>query len=672
VDSRLLCLFFIAVALQAQSVVSQTPDRPDSPQSAGGYTISNSFETGYRFADVSGNRDAYRAAINYGSGMRLFEGSLRMHSEDGKGKYFDEFSFHTMGAATDPYQFHNVHAEKNGLYRYDSRIRLVRYDNQLPALWQGERGMETERLFQNHDLTLFPGSRFEILLGYDRNEQTGPGFSSEGIPSSDGALRSDNFLRLTTDLRRVNNNYRIGTNFRALGLAVTAIQSFDNYKEDSTFGNGLGLPSNVTNVQPVDSIVRAEPYHGNTPVTMVALRTEKERWIGVSGRFVYSNGNRNWALSETVDAFNPQSSAQTLRQTMLLGDASREQGSGDFTVSLTPSEKITLTNTTAVSSTRIHGGASFLEVSRFTNQFLDFEELGIRFITNATELNVRPVEQFGVYGAYRFSTRRVRSSSGREFPGFAFRSPELAVDNDVHAGAAGLRWLPAPGMRASFDVEVGRADRPLTPISDRRFHNETARLQWRGKGASVSAHFKNRINNNPTQLVNYASAARSGGVQVSWARPDAKVTIDAGYGYLHMDSSAGIFDLFEPDRESPTARTVYTSNLHTVNFGARIQPHARMTLYLGYALSKDVGDGRDGSSFAEGFEAGYQAFSFDGRNFLVSFPLTYQTPQGRLSVQLNEQLAWNFGWQFYSYAEQFTGVQNYSAHVGYSSLRWSF
>ena len=212
----------------------------------------------------------------------------------------------------------------------------------------------------------------------------------------------------------------------------------------------------------------------------------------------------------------------------------------------------------------------------------------------------------------------------------------------------------------------------MTPISDRRFHNETARLQWRGRGAGVSAHFKNRINNNPTALVNYASAGRSGGVQFSWARPDAKVTLDGGYGYLHLDSSAGIFDLFDPDRESPTGRTVYTSNLHTVNFGARLQPHARVTLYVGYALSRDVGDDRERASFADGFEPGYQAFSFDGRNFFVSFPLTYQTPQTRLSLRLREQLSWNFGWQFYNYTEQFTGIQNYNAHVGYSSFRWSF
>ena len=62
------------------------------------------------------------------------------------------------------------------------------------------------------------------------------------------------------------------------------------------------------------------------------------------------------------------------------------------------------------------------------------------------------------------------------------------------------------------------------------------------------------------------------------------------------------------------------------------------------------------------------------------------TPLDALSVQLSSgvvlfsdqlffsqhQLEWNFGWQYYSYGERFTGLQNYHANTGYSSFRWSF
>jgi hypothetical protein len=85
-----------------------------------------------------------------------------------------------------------------------------------------------------------------------------------------------------------------------------------------------------------------------------------------------------------------------------------------------------------------------------------------------------------------------------------------------------------------------------------------------------------------------------------------------------------------------------------------------------------MGRGGDSLPFAPGFEPAYPNFGFDGTNFFNSFPLTYQSPLARLSVGLHRKLSWNFGWQFYSYDELAVSNQNYNAHVGYSSFRWSF
>ena len=665
--------FALASLAAAQSTVAPSPDKPGDLEKAGGYTVTNSYEVGYRFADVSGNRDVYRSAVNFGNGMRLLEGSLRVHSEDGRSRFLDEFTFHTLGAATDPYQFHTARAEKHGLYRYDMRTSLVRYANQLPMLWQGEHALDAERMFQTHDLTLRPGSRFEILLGYDRNKQTGPGFSSAGIPDRIGAFERTNFLRYRTDLRRVNNNYRAGVNFRAAGLAVTAIQSFDNYKEDTLYSDGTGFPTAVGNVQPVTSLTRSDPFHGNTPVTQVAIRTEKERRVGFHGRFVYASGQRNAALDENVTGFNPQQNRSTLRQTFVIGDASRKQGTGDFTVVFMPTKRLTVTNTSAVNSTRITGGAQFVEVTSRTNEQLRFEDLSIRHITNATEASIRADDRLSFYGAYRFSTRRTGTSSAFEFPGFRFDEPLVEVDNDIHSGGAGVRWLPAKGVRASFDFEVGRADRPLAPVNERKFHTESARVQWRGKGATLTANFQSKINNNPTSLVSYSSTSRGGGFHGSWADPDARFTLDGGYQYLHLDTAAGIFNLLAPADDGPSfARTFYTSNLHTGSFGIRAAAHERLVLYFGYSIAKDTGDGRGSLQVTEPFNPVYPVVGSDGANFFTSFPLTYQSPQARVSVKVHEKLWWNFGWQRYDYDERFTGTQNYAANTGYSSLSWSF
>ena len=662
-------LVLASLVLEGQSVVAPTPDRSDDIEKAGVYTISNSFEAGYRFSDVSGNRDVYRSSVNFGSGMRLFEGQLRINTEEGKGSFFDEFAFNTFGAGNDPYQSSTLRIEKNALYRYDMQFRIVKYFNRLPSLWNGEHGVDSERVFQNHDLTLFPGTRFEVLLGYDRHNHTGPGFSSEGIRSV-GAFQKGQFIRLTNNLRRLNNQYRAGVNVRAAGLAITFIQSFDNYKEDTEYGDGSIFPTQVTNVQPVESLRRDEPIHGNTPVTSVAIRTENEHLVGFHGRYVYASGSRNFVLSEDVTALDPALGLSTLRQTVILGDARRKQGSGDFTVAVMPSDPWTITNTTSINNSRIGGDAALFETSLFTTEFLRLEELGVRHISNATEVNFRPVPKFGLYGAYRFSTRRIRTRELFQFPGSDFEVPTADQENDIHSGVGGFRWHPIRGLRISFDAEVGRADRPLTPISEREFHNETARVQWRKKGFVFGASFKSAVNDNSASLINHSYTSRQLGVNTSWTHKDGRFTVDANYTKLDLNTASGIFNFLPATEPGVERHNFYTSNLHTLYFGSRIQARQRLTFYLGYSLAKDTGDGRS-PSYNSGIVPNYPNFSFDG-DFYNSFPLSYQSPLARLSVQLNKVLSWNFGWQYYNYSEQFIGQQNYHAHVGYSSFRWTF
>ena len=668
-----IALHLRAAAAGGQPLATPTPDRPDVMRAPGGYLVSSSVEAGYRFADPSGNHDVYRAAVNLSNGLRIFEAQTRVFSKDGRGPLLDELQFRMVGAASDPYQLSTVRAEKNGVYRYDMRWSLNRYFNQLPSLWAGERGVQAERQWQNHDLTLLPGSRVEVLLGYDRNSQSGPGFVTEGIPSNLGAFNRANFLRFRTDLRRRNNNYRAGLNIRALGLALTAVQSLDNYKEDTLYADASGADGLLENVQAVTAATRSEPIHGNTPVTIVALRTETERRVNVQGRFVYSHGARNAALREDVTAFDPARNLSTLRQTFIVGDASRAQTTGEGTVTLLPSLRWTVTNTTALHSTRIRGGASFLEISAFENQYVEFRDLDIRHVTNATEANFRPVEPLSLYAAYRVSSRRIGTRSALELPDFTFETEPRAVDNDVHAGAWGVRWLPSKQVRASFDLELGRADQPLTPVSERRYHNEQARLQWRRDELTVSAFFGSRINNNPSALSGYSSRSRKGGVHASWASARQRWTFDGGYTRTRLDTAAGIFNLLEPPQaEAPAVRTFYSSDLHTASFGGRLAARERLTVYLGYSMAKDVGDGRSGLSYDQAVTPTYPSFAVDGASFFVSFPLTWQSPLARATVRLSERLEWILGWQFYDYGERFSGVQSYHAHTGYSSFRWTF
>jgi hypothetical protein len=142
-----------------------------------------------------------------------------------------------------------------------------------------------------------------------------------------------------------------------------------------------------------------------------------------------------------------------------------------------------------------------------------------------------------------------------------------------------------------------------------------------------------------------------------------------------MDSLANLWALLVP-QGSTTINTVSTrgyssqfvSNLHTVSVMARTTVR-RGTLYAGYHLSRDTGDGRGRQ------DLGLQNLAAAETTAWSTFPMRYQSPMARLSIQLTPKTQWNFGWQLYRYNQSFAyfGYQPYyRAHTGYTSLTYTF
>jgi len=101
---RRYCVLLVLLCPSAfgQQPVTYSAEVPASAREFSGYRISNSFEFGYRFANVGGDHDLYRASVNFGDGLRLFRGRLHVNSLDGKGSALDKFSLRSSGAAGDP------------------------------------------------------------------------------------------------------------------------------------------------------------------------------------------------------------------------------------------------------------------------------------------------------------------------------------------------------------------------------------------------------------------------------------------------------------------------------------------------------------------------------------------------------------------------------------------
>ena len=391
----------------------------------------------------------------------------------------------------------------------------------------------------------------------------------------------------------------------------------------------------------------------------MALRSRENGRLGVAARFVYAGGYRNSTLMQNLAVPDPATSTATIRDTFVVGDANRDQSSGEVTVNFLASPRLALTNTTSFHNTRIEGQAAFLETGLFRDEFIRFDHLGIRRLSNASEATFRPSKQVSIFGAHRFSDQLVRSREATRFPDFEFGRDLESQDNRVRSAAGGVRWLPAPGVRASFDLEVGRADRPFTSTSERRFHNESARVRWRRADLTIGGFFRNRVNDNPTELLAYSAKSRSQGVHASWVAPESGTVLDAAYNLLVMDVSTGILNLFDlpdlPDR----GRSVYASSIHVASLGLRVVPTRRLTLSLRYSLTKDTAGGTEG-------------LVREGSDVFSGLPMTYQSPQARLTVRLKDGVWWNAGWQYYGYSERFAGTRGYRAQVGFSSLSLSF
>ena len=666
----LLPIFAVAGTLAAQQVVAPTPDTVGSPRGDGwgDYNLTQSFETGYRFHLVGGSTGEYRSDANYGNGLRLLGSSFAVNSKDGHGRWFDQITLNTSGLGNDPYQSAILHVEKNGLYRYDMSWRLSDYFNPGLTVAGGEHLEDTSRRLQDHDLTLLPQSHVRFHLGYSRNTEDGPALSTAQEFNLNGSA-----YPIFTNVRRQWNEYRMGAEAHFAGFQFTVERRWDFFKDDTPVtANGIQAAGTLTDQTVLQQFNRAQPVHGSSPGWLGNLHTRRKRW-GLNARLTYVSGRNDFALSESalgVDQFGSPAN----RQIVVGGDARRPDLAGDLSLSYFPTDRLTIVNNTSISNNRIDGASSYSEflTGSSLGSTIYFRYLGIRIITNSTDVNYRMADWIGFYGGYHYSDRRVKTVEGLTLPAFAnsTESDTYEVGNQLQSGLAGVRLRPWKAFTINFDGEIGRTNHPLTTVSDKNFQTLGGRAQYRVRKVQLSAGYRESYDFTSAFSL-FSSHSRGYSASASWA-PRDWFSIDASYNKLHADSSS--FLAFFAGVSRPTLqakdRSIYISNVHAANLGVRFAIRRRADLYLGYSITKDTGDGR-ATAVPTGTTDPIQALL----DSVQTFPLTYQSPLARLSIRISPKLRWNAGYQYYGYGETF-GVlgyyQNFHAHTGYTSVLWAF
>lgn len=626
---------------------------PTRGENVGDYNIVQSWELGYRFTSVGGSDDEYRSDVNYHDGIRLLSSSLTVNSKDGKGKWFDEITLTTQGLGNDPYEAATLRVQKNQWYRYDLLWRQNDYFNPGLTTANGAHLEDTTYSWQDHDLTLLPQNWFRVRLGYSRVTQDGPALTSEQEFNSQG-----NVYPIFRNIRQQFNEYRLAGDVVKKGFRLTVQKRWEYFKDDTTDGPGVGLQFD-----------RAAPYRGRTPGWLGNLYGER-KWIAVNGRVTYAGGKGDFVQNETSMGMDRFGKAQD-QQVIVTGNGNRPVLTGDLSVTVFPARRYSIINSTSVSNTRVSGDNLFEEFNNanFLFSTVAFQYLGIRLITNATDLRYRFSKKIDVFAGYRFAERRIQSIEDVTVPGLPLSGITASQANHTEAGVAGVNWLPLKLLRVHLEGEIGRNDNPFTPISLRNYHAIRGKVQYRAKTWTLGGGYQENYNNNSIQITAYSSRARTYAASASWA---AKrwVSVDASYNKLHLDTIGGIaFFAGTPLAQEITGmQSIYISNIHAGNLGLRFALTKRADLYVGYNITKDTGDGR--SSLATQPTAIQQVFYN-----VQTFPLTYQSPLFRLSVRITEKLRYNIGYQYYGYNEQFglfSTYENFHANTGYTSFLWAF
>ena len=665
--TAIFAILVVSQGLQAQPVVAPTPAQVGPPrgENKGDYNITNSFETGYRFATVGGNVGVYRSDVNYGNGVRVLGTNLTVNSRDGHGRYFDEIVLSTLGLGNDPYEFARLRIQKNKWYDYNMLWRLNDYYNPALTIAMGEHFMNTRRMMQDQELTLLPRSALEVHFGYANNNQNGPALTTQQLFDT-----RSGYFPLFANVHRSFNEYRLGADFTLAGVKLMVQRRWSFFKDDTP----LTLDGATTN--PFDATVltgysRVEPTHGTNPGWLGSLIANKT-WWSVNGRFVYTGGARRFVQDESATGMD-RIQNNINRLTVISGDAHRPFSSGNLSLSIFPGDRFTLVSQTAFYNQRIDGNSSFLAFNNFTNtaDVVSFHLLGIRTISNATDLHYKLSKWFSVYGGYHYATRRIQTISGFAVPDFPPDQTFTEQENHQNVAALGFRLRPLKPLTINVDAEIGRTNRAYTPWSDRDYHAILSRVQYKVKNLQFGAGYRQKYNNNSVTLTSYSSRSRDYNANASWT-PRTWFALDAGYSKLHLDTVGGITFFANNPRVTLVQGqdSVYISNVHAGNLGMRAVVARRVDLYAGYNINRDTGDGRSNPYGIANPDPLQQVFLP-----VQTFPLSYQSPLARVSVRLTPKMRWNVGWQFYNYHEQFGlfgAYQNYHAQTGYTSILWAF
>ena len=665
---------------------------------------------GYRGIRVDGDLNKYKSDLNYKAGPRLFDSSFLMRSKDGKGGLFDTLLVTSSGWGGDPYGQMRILAEKPKWYRFEGSYRRFKYfrflNNIANPNWifspttfsrppnpvTGEHGFNTRTQLGDFDLTILPkNDKIRFTVGYSPERYSGPAYTSYHIGGNE-------FIFLS-NLKSRANDFRLGADGKVGPIDFSFQQGFRRFRDDSfiNLGPTLGVNLNPA-VASFTTFNRTEPTRTSVNYTTFSVHSLVARKLDLTARVVHSSSNSNFTFLENETGTNfatrigSGAGAQLgapnvliLGQYNIPGNTKRPNTLVDFGATFLATDKLRISNTFRVETFEINGADvfnDFFSVSR--GAIVDtrsFSNLGVSKITkyrkyqDTVEGDYQFNKNYSIHFGYRYGSRRIEQI----LSGFALNSnaptalvPEDEVENNhTNAFFGGFKARPANNWTIYFDAEHGTADNVFTRIGNYNYTNIRAKSRYApNRKINFNLAVITKDNSNPSEIAGVSLTdfgvnvkSRTFTSAVAW-NPTARLSFSTGYNYNWVNSDAVVDYFFQvPPAASvrhPIGHSLYfqRNNFFYIDTIAQLCP--RLSLYLSYRVNQDNGQG---NRLAD--PTGTPG------TLINSYPMSFQSPEGRLAIKINRHLDWNLGYQYYNYNESaLVGPrpQNYHAHLPYTSL----
>jgi hypothetical protein len=685
-----------------------TPTSTTVGDDAGDYTITSSIEVGYRGERIVGDVNKYKSDLNYKAGPRLFDSSFLMRSQDDKGGPFDTLLVTSSGWGADPTGQMRLSVEKPKWYKFEASYRRFKYFRNLnnfanpnwlftgfpvrPNPATGLHGYNTRTEFGDFDLTILPKNEtIRFIVGFSPERYSGPFFSTYHI--------GGNEFQLLTNAKSRANDFRLGAEGTLGPIDFSFLQGLRLFRDDSFIDVG---PTQGINPNPLTadftSFKRTERTRGSIDFTRLSIHSLIAKKLDITGRIIHSSASSNSVFLENITGvnYNPPITGLPARPNVLnLGqynipaNVNRPNTLGDIGVTLLATDRFRISNTFRVEDFEISGVAIFnnlftissgaTTVTRGFNNLNANKSTKYRKYQDTFEGDYQFNNNYSVHFGYRYGSRRTE----QVFTGYNLQSnaPTLQTPEDetetnhTNAFFGGFKARPVKNWTIYFDAERGTADNVFTRIGNYDYTNIRAKSRYTPNARlSFNVALITRNNSNPSEIAGVTLndfgvdvKSRTFTSSIDWA-PTSRLSFSTGYNYNWVNSDA-VVEYDYSGVNHPLGHTLYfmRNNFFYIDTTARLFPRA--TLYASYRINQDNGQG---NRLAD--PTGTPG------TLINSYPMNFQSPEGRLAIRLNRQLDWNLGYQYYSYNESklvsifpaSPRAQNYHAHLPYMSLRLYF